>query len=84
MNALDRLKQFLWARQHNYKLTFRSPPGQEVLQDLAKFCRATRSTFHENDRAHALAEGRREVWLRISNHLNMTPDELYRLVAEGE
>ena len=84
MELAERLKRFLWSRQHNYRLTFNSPTGQEVLKDLARFCRATRSTFHENDRAHALAEGRREVWLRITNHLNMTQDELYRLVAEGD
>lgn len=49
-----------------------------VLKDLAKFCRAFDTTFHENERAHALIEGRREVWLRIQNHLNMTPDELWQ------
>lgn len=81
---LDRLRRYLWSRQHNYRLTFNSPPGKEVLADLARFCRATRSTFHENDRAHVLAEGRREVWLRISNHLHLTQDELFRLVNEGE
>ena len=84
MELADRLKRFLWSRQHNYKLTFKSPPGEAVLKDLARFCRATRSTFHENERAHALAEGRREVFLRISNHLHLTQDELFRLVNEGE
>jgi len=81
MTVVDLVKRFLWGRQHNYKLVFNSPPGQAVLSDLARFCRANVSTFHANDRAHALAEGRREVWLRIANHLHMTPDELYRLVA---
>lgn len=67
------------SRRHNYQLTFRSPPGQVVLKDLARFCRAHKSTFHVDPRAHAMMEGRREVWLRIAQHMNMTPDELWAL-----
>lgn len=48
-----------------------------VLEDLAKFCRAHESTFHPDARAHAVLEGRREVWLRIQQYLNLTLDELY-------
>lgn len=76
---LQKLHQLLMRRRHQYQLTFRSPPGQAVLRDLAVFCRAGASTFHENERLHALAEGRREVWLRISSHLDMTPDQLWDL-----
>jgi hypothetical protein len=68
-------------RRHAYRMTFAGPLGQEVLRDLARFCRANESTFHENERAHALAEGRRETWLRIANHLNMSPDELWKLYS---
>lgn len=76
---LDKLRQFLGGRQYHYRQTFRSPPGEAVLKDLAKFCRANKTTFHEDPRAHAVLEGRREVWLRISQHLNMSPDELWDL-----
>lgn len=76
---LDKLRLALMGRRHQYQMTFRSPPGQIVLKDLARFCRAHRSTFHEDARAHAMAEGRREVWLRIQNHMNMTPNELWSL-----
>lgn len=48
-----------------------------VLKDLAKFCRANTSCFNSDPRAHALQEGRREVWLRIMEHLNLTPDEYW-------
>jgi hypothetical protein len=72
-------RRFLFRRRHNYILTFRSAPGQEVLRDLAPFCYANSSTFKPNEREHVLAEGRREVWLRIANHLNMSPEELWRL-----
>lgn len=78
---LEKLRLALMGRRHQYQLTFRSPPGQKVLADLARFCRAHRSTFHEDARAHALAEGRREVFLRITEHLQLSPEELWRLYS---
>lgn len=48
-----------------------------VLKDLAKFCRAYDSTFAKDSRAHAVLEGRREVYLRIQKYLKLTPDELW-------
>jgi len=80
----DRLRQFIGSRQHQYRLTFRSPPGEAVLRDLARFCRANESTFHEDARLHAVAEGRREVWLRIQNHLQLSPQDLWRLTSGEE
>jgi len=78
---LDNLRLSLMGRRHQYQLTFRSPPGQVVLTDLARFCRANQTTFHEDARLHAVAEGRREVWLRIANHLHMAPDQLWALYS---
>lgn len=57
----------------------KSPYVETVLTDLAKFCRAHDSTFHKDERLHALLEGRREVWLRIVEHLEMTTQEIYEL-----
>lgn len=57
----------------------RSPHTHAVLKDLAKFCRAHESTFLPDARAHAVLEGRREVWLKITENLNLTVDELYEL-----
>lgn len=82
MTLVERLKRFLWNRQYNYKLTFQSPPGKEVLKDLARFCRATKSVYYPNSDLTQQAIGRHDVWLRIANHMNMTADELYRLVSE--
>jgi hypothetical protein len=79
MKAIEQLRDFLFRRRTVYVRTFLNPMGEEVLRDLAKFCRAHTSTFHPDDRAHALAEGRREVWLRIASHLNLSDDELWRL-----
>jgi hypothetical protein len=56
-----------------------TPFGQEVLADLAKFCRAHETCFHPDARAHAVAEGRREVFLRIQRHLNLSDEQLWQL-----
>ncbi len=45
--------------------------GEKVLADLARFCRANESTYHSDPRAHALLEGRREVFLRICEFLKI-------------
>lgn len=50
-----------------------------VLKDLAKFCRAHESTFSPDPRAHAVLEGRREVWLKIQEYLQLNVDEIYEL-----
>lgn len=79
MNPLDKLRQYLSRRRTAYVQTFCNPPGEEVMKDLAKFCRAWDSTFHQDPRAHAVAEGRREVFLRIAKHINLTDEQLYKL-----
>jgi hypothetical protein len=68
-------------RRYAYQTTFKGPLADVVLRDLARFCRAHETTFQQNDRAHALAEGRREVWLRIEHHLKLTPDQLWELYS---
>lgn len=50
-----------------------------VLKDLAKFCRAHQSTFHPDPRMHAVLEGRREVWLRIEELLQLSVEQIYEL-----
>lgn len=83
MSLIEQAKQFLARRRTAYVKTFISPMGEEVLRDLAKFCRAHQSTFHPDERAHAVAEGRREVWLRIQQHLRLTDDELWALFGSS-
>jgi hypothetical protein len=79
MSLLDKARMFLATRRYAYQQTFVGPYSDIVLKDLATYCFANQSTFNANDRAHVLAEGRREVWLRIANHLNMSPDQLWEL-----
>ncbi len=70
---------FFRLRKRAYQLVFGSPAGQEVLADLAEFCRANTTCFHADPRLHAVLEGRREVWLRITRHLHMTSNQLFEL-----
>lgn len=69
----------LQTRRQAYVSVFSGPNGDAVLRDLAKFCRARESTFHLDARVSAVLEGRREVWLRLQEHLQLTDEELYAL-----
>ena len=78
---IDNLRLALGARRHAYRATFKGPLAEDVLADLAQFCRAHQSTFLPDARAHAVLEGRREVWLRIQNHLKLTDEQLWSLYS---
>jgi hypothetical protein len=70
------VRDFLLDRKQGYVAAFGGEKGRIVLEDLAGFCRAEESTFHVDPRIEGIMQGRREVWIRISKHLNLTPDEL--------
>jgi hypothetical protein len=53
--------------------------GSEAIRDLAKFCYAAKSTAVPNEHLSMVLQGRREVWLRIAEHLNLQPEELASL-----
>lgn len=77
----ERKRAFLFQRQKAYQDIFKkdSQSAQKVLSDLAKFCRASKSTFDLDPRLHALMEGRREVFLRIMEHLELPSEALWEL-----
>lgn len=81
----QKLRSFLLSRQQAYNQVFNieSVFAQTVLLDLARFCRADVSTFHQDPRAHALAEGRREVWLRIQKHIKLDPEQFIAKYGRG-
>lgn len=81
MTFLDQLRKALMTRRWAYQSTFRAPTADAVLKDLARFCRAHESTAHENPHVAARLDGRREVWLRIAQHLNLSPDQLWELYS---
>ena len=66
-----------------YREFFKSRAGKAVLRDLAKVCHATTTTYNEDPREHAVAEGRRQIWLRIQNMINIPDAEIYEL-QQGE
>ncbi len=70
-------------RQEVYRRVFETPAGQEVLSDLATFCRAFTSTFVRGDPySTALGEGRREVFNRIAGLIALDEDGYARLMAQ--
>lgn len=81
IDPLRRAREFLLHRAGAYRRAFslESRDAQWVLADLAKFCRAHATTFHADARLQAQLEGRREVWLRLQHHLQLTDDQLWLL-----
>jgi len=79
---LDALRRLIMGRKRAYQRVFEGPDGQQVLIDLARFCRAHESTFDPDARISATLDGRREVWLRIEQHLNLDSDTLWQLYSE--
>jgi|CXWL01.1.fsa_nt_gi hypothetical protein len=73
---LDKLR----FRRRSYQLTATS----DMLIDLAKFCLAHDTVFHNDPLIMARAAGRREVWLRIEEHLNLPADQLLVLYSGGK
>jgi len=81
-SPIEMVKQFLADRKTAYQLTLGgiSPAHKVVLTDLAFFCRANESCVVAGDRDKTLMlEGRREVWLRIQQHLNFNTEQLFQL-----
>jgi len=77
------LNPFLRFRRSAYIRTFDNPEGKKVLADLRRFCRATVPTADVNNpNVTYLMEGRREVFLRILSHLQLTEDDVYQLTEE--
>ena len=75
----QRTLDFLKLRKRAYHLTFPHPKDSEVLKDLARFCRAGKAPAHTDIYLIGVAIGRQEVWNRIQEHLNLQPDELYKI-----
>lgn len=76
--------QFLGVRRRAYQLVFgrEQPAVIAVLEDLARFCRANEScAVPGNHDKSLLLEGRREVWLRIQQHLGLSDHQLFALYS---
>jgi hypothetical protein len=80
-DTIEKLKELIRGRKYAYGQVFnrQSSDVRLVLKDLARFCRAHETTYHQDPRLHAALEGRKEVWLRIQNHLELSEFELFEL-----
>lgn len=88
---MHKLLQRILRRKYAYRRLFLgddglSADGEIVLADLAKFCKANQSTVVVSQKsqqvdpiATAVAEGRREVWLRIMAHLHIDERTTFNL-----
>jgi hypothetical protein len=87
----------LFRRRMSYKHLFLgdrgelNPAARIVLADLSKFCRGLNSTTvvspvtkQVDPIASALAEGRREVWLRIMKELSLDPADAIAVMKEED
>lgn len=90
-DSIDAIKRLFVGRSFAYNQVFsrQNQFTNAVLKDLAKFCRAYESTFDVDQRKHAALEGRREVWLRIAENLELSGEEIYELhkvkeIAKGK
>lgn len=77
--AYGRAIDYLRGRKRAYQLAFGTPAGEAVLTDLVRFCRGVDTTYSVDARDHARFEGRREVLLRIQQHINLPSEKLYLL-----
>jgi len=79
--------QILTDCQRAYQLAFGTDAGKAVLADLMPFCRAKETCVIPGDRDRTyVLEGRREVYLRIRDYLDLTPEQLverYTTPAKG-
>lgn len=77
---LDKLIARLREKKKSYQSLF-GPKGlleSEAMMDLAWFCYAFRTT-KEPGTDMLINEGRRQVWMRIQEYLNLEPDEIVQL-----
>lgn len=75
----EQWQEILADRQRAYLRAFKmtDAAGDAVLADLAVFCRANETCVVPGDRDRTyVLEGRREVYLRITAHLNLPIEKL--------
>jgi len=92
ISNLTKAVQRILNRKHAYRSVFMdadgniSRHGEIVLADLKKFCRATSTTVTVSPItksidpiAMGMAEGRREVWMRLMAHLHIDEKQVFNL-----
>ncbi len=82
-NKLDRAKKRAGLIQ-DYKRTFETPVGKNVLMDLMRTHHMMGPVMDANPIDMAFKEGERNVVLRILRALNTNAEELYKRLKEQE
>lgn len=72
MTAFD----FIRGRKRHYLSAVEYESIKGLLVDLSGFCRANETTVGPTNELTWALLGRREVWLRIQQHLNLSPEQL--------
>lgn len=54
--------------------------AEALLADLREFCFAQKSSFHTDALVMARREGRRDVWLRITEFLNLDEKDVHQFM----
>lgn len=68
-----------------YRAVFTAPDGQRVIEHLAKFCHAYKTTHVIGDpHGSAQLEGRRQVWLLITQSAHLSEGEVDGLIERME
>lgn len=95
LRNLQEKVRLLLGRKRAYRRVFMpngelSPDAKLVMADLAQFCHVGRSTFRvspvtkqADSHAMALAEGRREVFLRLHQTLNFDESSVLDMTEEA-
>ncbi len=95
MSISDRIRRLL-TKKHSYRDCFQEPDGQTltkhgaaVMKDLARFCGMYKSNMPSgpagvDTHAMAVAEGRRQVYLRIAAQLNVKEADILSAMEEEQ
>jgi hypothetical protein len=78
----ERKRSYLWGVRALTQKLRPTPDADMMLADLARFCRATEDTLGTTTEGTYILIGRRQVFLRLTQHLNLTPAQLFDLYAK--
>jgi hypothetical protein len=83
--ARNMARQILLLRAQSYRRVFMAKgaidrDAEIVLADLRDFCFGNSTTFHADPHVAARRQGRREAWLRVTQHLNLDEERVQKLV----
>lgn len=83
--VMNQLRSLAIVRSRSYKSVFMrggviDRDAEIVLADLRELAFGNSTTFHTDPYVAARRAGRREVWLRITQHLNLDEERVQKLV----